>query len=128
MGCELAIAGGGFPCQDVSRLKQGRAGATEGARTSLFVEWVRICHSCTNRADDFKMKYIGLGERTVVDAKEEQAISSAILWPRFELCSLGAFRVRRPRYFWTTDEPSERPGFERAETWKKAYEKERRRK
>ena len=52
MGCELAIAGGGFPCQDVSRLKQGRAGATEGARTSLFVEWVRICHSCTNLADN----------------------------------------------------------------------------
>ena len=120
MGCELAIAGGGFPCQDVSRLKQGRAGATEGARTSLFVEWVRICHSCANLADDFKMKYIGIGECTVMDAKDEQAISSAILWPRFELCSSGASRVRRPRYFWTTDEPSERPGFERAETWKGA--------
>ena len=82
MGCELAIAGGGFPCQDVSRLKQGRAGATEGTRISLFVEWVRICHSCTNLADDFGMKYIGLWECTVMDAKDEQAISSAILWPR----------------------------------------------
>ena len=90
MGCELAIAGDGFPCQEVSRLKQGRAGATEGTRTSFFVEWVRICHSCANLADDFKMKYIGLGERTVMDAKDEQAISSAILWPRFEQCSSSA--------------------------------------
>ena len=59
---------------------------------------------CTNLADDFGVKYIGLGEGTVMDAKDEQAISSAILWPSFELCSSGASRVRRPRYFWTTFE------------------------
>ena len=56
MRCELAIAGGGYPCQDVSRLENGRASATEGARTSLFVEWVRTCHSCTKLADTFVAK------------------------------------------------------------------------
>ena len=40
-GCTACIFGGGFPCQDVSRLKKAGRQGIEGARSSLFRELCR---------------------------------------------------------------------------------------
>ena len=99
MGVRVTVLGGGWPCQDVSRLNSQRVGAT-GMRTGLFGEFVRIADLVQEFCRLWSMQFVGLGECTVMDHADEQLISQSCRWSRVECCSSGSSRVRRPRFFW----------------------------
>ena len=111
----LLVLGAGFPCQDVSLLHKGRAGAT-GARTGLFTEWVRIAHTTQRLCRDAGICFIGFGECTLMARADEARISAAIQWPKLELCASGASTSRRPRNYWTNNIVSDCEGLTVAAT------------
>ena len=117
LGVRLVILAGGWPCQGVSQLNRDRVGVG-GSRSGLFVEFIRVAEATRSLAESRDMKFLGVGECTVMDAKDEKAITDACGWSRVRLCAGGMSRVRRPRLYWTSSAIQERPWLEIAENWK----------
>ena len=107
----VCIIAGGFPCQDVSLLNKFRAGAG-GDRSGLFVEWIRVCQLFLSGCLSRGLIYLGVGECTIMTQADARSIDQQCQWPRIELCSSGASRVRRPRNYWTSRALTPKPGFD----------------
>ena len=110
MHCEVLAYSGGFPCQDVSMLNRFRAGA-EGARSGLFREFVRVADLAETLAAEHGLRFMGLGECTLMDLHDKELITSEIGWQVVELCAGGSSCVRRPRNYWLDPPVSSQPGF-----------------
>ena len=105
LGVRVVILAGGWPCQDVSQLNRHRVGVT-GERSSLFREFIRLAQDAQSLAEARQMKFLGVGECTVMDAGDERAIMDECGWARILICAGGMSRARRPRLFWTSREVS----------------------
>ena len=84
LGVRVVFLAGGWPCQDVSQLNRDRVGVG-GARSGLFVESIRVAETTRSLAESRDMKFLGVGECTVMDAKDEKAITDACGWTRVRL-------------------------------------------
>ena len=101
IGCSHCVVTGGWPCQDLSRLNKNRVGI-EGARSSLYREFVRIAQLAELLAGESQLRFLGIGECTRMDLKDQLQITADLGWCRTELCSSGSSRVNRPRNYWTS--------------------------
>ena len=100
-GANLCAYGGGFPCQDVSKLSVNRVGIT-GSRSSLFLELGRVAQDVEQLCDSVGMQFLGLAECVRMDVGDELAVKAALGWHVLYHCPSGASLARRPRTFWTS--------------------------
>ena len=104
LGCEnvavCCVAGGGFPCQDVSLLNASRQGS-EASRTVLYKELNRICLELDSICHEAGICFLGLAECVRMGPADEQRITAEFNWQLVYNCPSGSARARRSRTFWT---------------------------
>ena len=107
----LVIGGGGSPCQGLSRLASGREHFND-ERSKLFFDLGDRLDELQEICKEMDIKFLGLVENVVMDAKDRDEISYRLGWYP-HLCESGDISwVRRPRFYWLSRELPEAPWFE----------------
>ena len=105
-GADFCLTGGGFPCQDVSRLHTGRAGIG-GSRSSLFRELARVAKDSEDLSREQGLGFLGVAECVRMEAQDEVAVTETLGWSVIYQCPSGVLIGRRPRTFWVSSMPME---------------------
>lgn len=97
------IQSGGSPCQGLSKLSSERL-HFEDPRSNLFFQLVRVMKLVKNEATVRGMWHVGLVENVVCDPEDEETFRNETNWAQWLLCSGSLSRVRRPRFFWVSQD------------------------
>ena len=99
----------GFPCIDLSSVKQGRLNL-KGAGSGLFFELIRILKLLRRVFGfDFEIKYF-VENVASMDVQAEQEISSLLGQKPYRVDSADCVPIHRPRFCWTNERCSEIEG------------------
>ena len=74
--CSYVVLSGGWPCRDVSFLKGGNRAGVEGARSSLFREFVRVAGVLSILCQEKSLRFVSLGECTKMALRDQERITS----------------------------------------------------
>lgn len=97
------IQGGGSPCQGLSKLSSGRKHFSD-ERSALFYDLVRVNGYVKEEALSRKVWHFGFVENVICDPEDQEVFRVETGWEQWLLCSGGLSRVRRPRFFWVSEE------------------------
>ena len=104
----LVIGGGGSPCQGLSKLSSERK-HFQDERSELFyaladrLDWIR--EICAEK----RVKFLGLVENVQMDEKDRGDVTMRLGWAP-NLCESGDISwVRRPRFYWISEDLPECP-------------------
>ena len=100
---EAVVQGGGSPCQGLSKLSSGRR-HFEDDRSVLFYDLKRVMTDVKQEAEARLMKHFGFIENVVCDEADQEEFRSVTGWPQWLICSGTLSHVRRPRFFWTSED------------------------
>ena len=103
---EGVIQSGGSPCQGLSKLSSERLRFDDG-RSALFFELVRVIRLVTSEAAKRKMWHRGFVENVICDPEDQKVFRQETGWHQWLICSGGMSTVRRPRFYWISDEVDE---------------------
>ena len=107
----LIIAGGGSPCQGLSKLSSGRKHFAD-ERTGLFYDLVDRLQEIKELCVEFGAQFLGLVENVVMDETDRDEISLKLGWQPVLCESADISRVRRPRLYWLSAEVPDAPWLE----------------
>eukprot|EP00435_Cladocopium_sp_Y103_P040942 s793_g11.t1 len=106
----LVVGGGGSPCQGLSRLSSERQ-HLQDERSKLFYDLADRLEDLEALCKERGAKFVGMVENVVMDEKDRDEITLRLCWTP-HLCESGDIsRVRRPRFYWLSDELPEAPWF-----------------
>ncbi len=111
-GLTGVIAGGGSPCQGLSRLSSERQ-HFDDPRSALFFDLVQILEWVQELAIEMQIWSIRFCENVVGDDQDVKAMSERLRMECIRLCSSDLSWVRRPRLYWGSVELDDHPSFER---------------
>jgi len=97
------IQSGGSPCQGLSKLSSERL-HFEDPRSNLFFQLVRVMKLVKKEATVRGMWHVGLVENVVCDPEDQETFRSETKWAQWLLCSGSLSHVRRPRFFWVSED------------------------
>eukprot|EP00438_Fugacium_kawagutii_P033332 Skav210467 [mRNA] locus=scaffold1443:165052:167511:- [translate_table: standard] len=103
-GLTGVIAGGGSPCQGLSKLSINRR-HLEDPRSKLFFKLADILVWVAEVAEEMQVWHLELVENVVGDEADVQQMTEQLGWKPIRSCASGVSRVRRPRLFWCSDHP-----------------------
>ena len=95
------IQGGGSPCQGLS--SSGRKHFSD-ERSALFYDLVRVNRYVEEEAASRKVWHFGFVENVICDPEDQEVFRAETGWEQWLLCSGSLSRVRRPRFFWVSEE------------------------
>ena len=98
-GLTGVIAGGGSPCQGLSKLSSERQ-HLDDPRSALFFDLERVLGWVHEVAKEMKVWDLRFVENVVGDDEDIKTMSEALKRRPVMVCSSGLSRVRRPRLFW----------------------------
>ncbi len=110
-GITGVVAGGGSPCQGLSKLSSERT-HLEDSRSALFYVLARHLKTIEKEAKDRGLWYWGLVENVVPDEKDVKEISDELGWDPLLIEAAHLSRARRPRLYWSSVEPASHPEVE----------------
>lgn len=96
------IQSGGSPCQGLSKLSSERL-HFEDPRSNLFFQLVRVMKLVKKEAAVRGMWHVGLVENVVCDPHNQETFRRETQWDQWLLCSGSLSHVRRPRFFWVSE-------------------------
>ena len=111
-GLTGVIAGGGSPCQGLSKLSVYREGLDD-PRSSLFYSLAENLKWVQELAVELDIWSIRFGENVVGDDEEVQEMSQRLNMEPIEVCASDLSWVRRPRLYWGSVEIDDHPSFSR---------------
>lgn len=97
------IQSGGSPCQGLSKLSSQRR-HFEDERSGLFYELVRVMKIAKEEADRRRWWHRGFVENVVCDESDQKVFQQETGWDQWLICSGTLSHVRRPRFFWVSEE------------------------
>ena len=104
----LVIAGGGSPCQGLSKLSSERSHFRD-ARSGLFFNIADHLDSISDLCREREVKFLGLIENVVMDEEDRNDISYRLGWKPNLAESGEASSVRRPRLYWLNRDVPQTP-------------------
>ena len=107
-GITGVVAGGGSPCQGLSRLSSERLHLAD-ERSKLFFELSRCLKEIKEEARQRKLWFLGFVENVVPDEKDVDAMSEELGWDPLLVDPVHHSRARRPRLFWVSEKPTGHP-------------------
>eukprot|EP00438_Fugacium_kawagutii_P031803 Skav203274 [mRNA] locus=scaffold324:47756:49783:+ [translate_table: standard] len=113
-GVTGVIAGGGSPCQGLSRLSSLRQ-HLDDERSKLFYDLVQLLNWVEEIAKEMKLWFVNFVENVVADQKDVEEMSRALGMKPAKVCPSRFSRVRRPRIFWSSVTVRDHPCFIRAQ-------------
>ena len=99
-GLSLVVAGGGSPCQGLSKLSANRM-HLEDPRSALFYKLAEILRWIDDLCAEMGVKAVQFVENVVGDDADIEEMSAVLGRRPFHMCPSSFLRVRRPRLFWT---------------------------
>ena len=107
----LVIAGGGSPCQGLSKLSSERR-HFEDERSVLFYDLADRLDDIEEACQSMGVDFLGLVENVQMDESDRDDVSRRLGW-KPNLCQSGDISwVRRPRFYWISEELPEVPWLE----------------
>ena len=106
---EGIVSAGGSPCQGLSKLSALRQHFAD-ERSNLFFELVRVIKLTKALAAERKLWYFGKVENVVCDEADQKVFRDEAGWRQYLVCSGQLSVVRRPRFFWVSEELHLEPG------------------
>lgn len=100
---ELVVQAGGSPCQGLSQLSSERQ-HFQDERSGLFFTLVRVMKLLAEECRLRSIRHFGFVENVVCDPEDQKVFRMETGWPQYLLCSGSLSRVRRPRFFWLSEE------------------------
>ena len=100
------LQSGGSPCQGLSQLSSERLHFDDG-RSALFFELVRVMDLVKDEAKKRAMWHRGFVENVICDPEDQKIFRETTCWAQWLMCSRDMSTVRRPRFFWISDEVDE---------------------
>lgn len=100
---EVVIQAGGSPCQGLSQLGSQRK-HFQDERSGLFFTLVRVMKCLQSECNRRAIRHFGLVENVVCDPADQAIFREETSWPQYLICSGALSRVRRPRFFWVSEE------------------------
>ena len=107
----LVVAGGGSPCQGLSRLSANRMHFDDD-RSKLFYDFSDRLGDLQDLCKERNARFLGLVENVVMDESDRDEISMKLGWYPHLLESGDISRVRRPRFYWLSRDLPQAPWFE----------------
>ena len=98
------IQSGGSPCQGLSRLSSERL-HFDDERSGLFYELVHVMALVEAEATRRRMWHSSFVENVVCDWEDQKIFREQTGWSQWLMCSGSCSVVKRPRFFWISDEP-----------------------
>eukprot|EP00438_Fugacium_kawagutii_P006902 Skav221026 [mRNA] locus=scaffold576:100629:103533:- [translate_table: standard] len=111
-GLTGVVAGGGSPCQGLSKLSVNRR-HLEDPRSKLFFKLADILMWVAEVAEEMQVWHLELVENVVGDEADVQQMTKQLGWKPIRSCASGLSRVRRPRLFWCSESLEDHPCFTR---------------
>lgn len=105
---EVVIQAGGSPCQGLSQLSSQRK-HFQDERSGLFFALVRVMRCLQSECNRRAIRHFGFVENVVCDPADQAIFREETSWPQYLICSGTLSRVRRPRFFWVSEELDFRP-------------------
>eukprot|EP00435_Cladocopium_sp_Y103_P065934 s1385_g28.t1 len=112
-GLTLVIAGGGSPCQGLSKVSSRRLHLAD-PRSQLFFKYSEVLGWIDEVAAEMKVTCVQMLENVLGDDEDVQEMSSELGTKPILCCSSGLSRVRRPRLYWSNVELEEHCSYTRA--------------
>ncbi len=106
---EGCIQGGGSPCQGLSQLSAGRQ-HFEDERSGLFFELIGAFDLVVNACKRRGIWEISFVENVVCDEGDQKVFRELTQMKQYLACSGDLSHVRRPRFFWFSEELADIPG------------------
>ena len=106
------VAGGGSPCQGISKLSAFRKHLAD-PRSGLFFTLKKVLEWVKELAAEFKIWSLRFVENVVGDAEDIKEMSEALDQRPIMMCPSGLSRVRRPRLFWCNIDLEDHGSFSR---------------
>ena len=104
----LVIAGGGSPCQGLSKLSSERSHFRD-ERSGLFFTMADHLDTISNLCKEREVKFLGLLENVVMDEEDRNDISFRLGWKPNLAESGEVSSVRRPRLYWLNRDVPQTP-------------------
>ena len=111
-GITGVIAGGGSPCQGLSKLSVHRQ-HLEDPRSKLFYKFADVLGWIGETAASMEICFLGMLENVVGDEEDITEMSRVLEARPIKVCSSGLSWVRRPRLYWASTELEDHPSFTR---------------
>ena len=109
-GVRAVIAGGGSPCQGLSKLSSERQGL-EDCRSKLFFTLAEKLRTIQKVCRERRIRFGGFVENVVCDEADRDAMSYELGWKPVKIEAGDVSWVKRPRYYWLSEQLPERPWF-----------------
>ena len=100
---DLVVQAGGSPCQGLSKLSSGRL-HFEDVRSGLFFVLVKVMKLLRDECQRRAIRHFRFVENVVCDAADQAIFRKETGWPQFLICSGTLSTVRRPRFFWLSED------------------------
>eukprot|EP00438_Fugacium_kawagutii_P005526 Skav227070 [mRNA] locus=scaffold72:1057412:1062770:- [translate_table: standard] len=95
----LVVAGGGSPCQGLSKLSSQRQHFKD-ARSKLFFDFAERIEELKPLVAERGAEFVGFMENVVMDESDRDEVTDRLGWKPHLLESGDISRVRRPRLYW----------------------------
>ena len=99
-GLTGVVAGGGSPCQGLSRLSANREHLAD-PRSQLFYKYTEILGWIEEMAEEMRVWCLLMLENVVGDDEDIEEMTGTLGSKPLLVCSSGLSRVRRPRLYWS---------------------------
>eukprot|EP00438_Fugacium_kawagutii_P010981 Skav206612 [mRNA] locus=scaffold1562:77884:84170:+ [translate_table: standard] len=108
---KLVVAGGGSPCQGLSKLSSKRKHFAD-QRSGLFYNMADHLAGLQKFCQDEAIQFLGVVENVVMDEEDRDEITMKLGY-RPHLCESGDIsRVKRPRFYWLSEDLPPTPWYE----------------
>lgn len=111
-GITGVIAGGGSPCQGLSKLSVHRQ-HMEDPRSKLFYKFAEVLGWISETAASMEIWFLGMLENVVGEEEDITEMSRVLEARPIKVWSSGLSWVRRPRLYWASAELEDHPSFTR---------------
>ena len=99
----LIVAGGGSPCQGLSKLSSKRK-HFQDERSQLFYDLAQAMDDLQDLAKELGAKFLGMVENVQMDEADRDEVTLRLGW-KPNLCESGDVSwVRRPRFYWLSED------------------------
>lgn len=112
-GLTGVLAGGGSPCQGLSKLSSQRK-HLDDPRSQLFYKYSEILGWIAELAEEMGVWCIQMLENVLGDEADIKEMNEVLGVKPVLMCASGVSRVRRPRLYWSNVEVTDHPSFTRA--------------
>lgn len=107
----LVVAGGGSPCQGLSKLSSERK-HFQDERSGLFFSFADRLDDVKEVCKELSIRFVGLAENVVMDDGDRNDISFRLGWHPHLVEAADTSWVRRPRFYWLNRDVPETAWFE----------------